>query len=151
LLGRPIAATGQPLLNPPNIDSSTASDTDRRDVAALNQLKTQPVLQAGCLREFRNRYQFCHDLLPNRPVLPDQGVGDVYLGFAFHSLRRVTSGIEYKLLGVFAQKLDAAPVSDPYKQVKVQGECFGTRKDSAAAAVLIPELDHGHSADDHLL
>jgi hypothetical protein len=119
-------------------------------VTASNQLKAEPVRQAGCLGKFRNGNQLGHHLPPNWPVFPDERMGEVYSGFVFQTLRSVASRVDHKLPGTPAQKPNAPPVSDAHKKVQIQGERFVTGKDSATAAVLIAELHFVRSAADDL-
>jgi len=150
LFGWPIPAACQPLLHPPHVDPSTKSDRNGRKVTASNQLKAEPLRQAGCLGKFRNGNQLGHHLPPNWPVFPDERMGEVYSGFVFQTLRSVASRVDHKLPGTPAQKPNAPPVSDAYKKVQIQGKRFGTGKDSATAAVLIAELHFVRSAADDL-
>jgi hypothetical protein len=52
-------------------------------------------------------------------------MSDVHLALALQALRRMASGVECKHLCTTAKKSNAAPVSDAYKQLQVQGEGFG--------------------------
>jgi hypothetical protein len=138
------------LLHPPDVDAPTISDTDRRDLAASNQLKTEPVREAGGLRELRDCNQLRHNLPPNGSMLPDEWVGDVGPGFAIQSLGCAASSVGCVLLSPSAQKSNAAQVTNAHKKVQIQQERLCTGKYPAAAPVLIPKFDFVRRAADDL-
>jgi hypothetical protein len=57
---RAISTTGQPLMHPAHVDAAPASDRNGRNLAGANQLGTESVGKAGCLRKLRNGDQLGH-------------------------------------------------------------------------------------------
>ena len=76
-------------------------------------------------------------------------MGDAYSCLALQTLRCVAAGVDGKLPCTTAQESNATQVADAYKEVQIQGETFGAGEESAAAPVIIAQLDFVRSpADD---
>jgi hypothetical protein len=77
-------------------------------------------------------------------------MSDVCFTLAFWLLRGVAAGIEGELLRPTAQKSNAAAVSDPDKEVQIQGERIGAGEDPATTSIFVAEFDFVGSAFDYL-
>jgi hypothetical protein len=83
-------------------------------------------------------------------MFEDEWMSDVQFGITFQAPHRATSGIDRELLRAPAQKSNAAPVPDSYKQVKIQGERFVPRYLAAATPAFVAKFNQVLCAADDL-